>query len=92
MQSSSEQVNTQTGLQMNRAKSSFIAEAEGAFPTIVNNLIKQLKSKNIKVKVGVMKTFSVLAHISQKELENHLTLLIPYIEQCVKENNNDYIT
>jgi len=39
-------------------------EAEGAYPVIVRNLIRQLKSKEIKVKVGVMKTFSVLAYIN----------------------------
>lgn len=39
----------------------------------------------------VMKTFSVLAKINQSRLEGHLEEIIPFIEQCVKENNNDYM-
>mmetsp|Transcript_14247 Transcript_14247/g.24236 ORF Transcript_14247/g.24236 Transcript_14247/m.24236 type:complete len:168 (-) Transcript_14247:2106-2609(-) len=81
-----------SGVKLTKASSSFMAQTDQEFPKIVSNLIKQLKSKNIKVKVAVMKTFSVLAYMNQARLEHHLADLIPHIEQCVKENNNDYIT
>lgn len=38
-----------------------------------------------------MKTFSVLAYINPSKVEAQISDLIPYIETCVTENNNDYI-
>jgi len=55
-------------------------------------LLKQLKTKNVKVKVTVMKTFSVLAMVLQGDLEKYLAQIIPNIESSVHENNNDLLT
>lgn len=40
-------------------------------PKIINSLIKQLKSKNIKVRITVMKTIAGLAHSLHSKLAPH---------------------
>mmetsp|Transcript_38943 Transcript_38943/g.59198 ORF Transcript_38943/g.59198 Transcript_38943/m.59198 type:complete len:104 (+) Transcript_38943:1220-1531(+) len=62
----SQQTDSQTHLQLTKARSSFLKQAEESFPNIVKNLTKQLKSKNILVKVAGMKTFGVLTCMHQE--------------------------
>jgi hypothetical protein len=57
----------------------------------VKNLIKQLKSKNIKVKVEVMKTFGELVMMEESH-ERCLVSLAPFIQNTINEGNNDMIT
>ena len=58
-------------------KRSFSAEVEGHYDTIVKQLLKQYSTKNIKVKVAVIKTMSVVTLIMQNELEKHLGAIVP---------------
>jgi cullin-associated NEDD8-dissociated protein 1 len=81
-----------THLHLVRTHTSFLEQTNQHFSLIVKNLLKQLKSKSIQVKVSVMKTFSVLSYINRVSLEAHLSDLLPFIEHCLGENNNDYIT
>lgn len=60
------------------------------FPMIIKNLVKQLKSKNIKVKVQAMKTFAQLS-VMEESHEKFLRLVIPYIQASISEANNDMI-
>ena len=56
---------------------SYVEQIDKTYPLIVANLIKQYQNKNIKVKVAVMKTFSVLAMLMpQEKLEEHLSSII----------------
>jgi len=78
-------------LSMKKTKS-WVKELHDSDEAIVKSLLKQLKTKNIKVKVAVMKTFSVLAMVLQDKLEKYLPQIIPNIEQSIHENNNDLLT
>ena len=63
------------------------------YPTIVNNLIKQYQCKSIRVKVTIMKTFSILVMLMpQNKLEEHLGSIMNEIVKSVSESNNDLIT
>jgi hypothetical protein len=42
-------------------KKSYLADIENHYGTIVKTLLKQYQTKNIKVKIAVIKTFSVVA-------------------------------
>lgn len=59
---------------------------------IVAKLLKQYSSKNIKVKIAVIKTLSVVTLIMQNELEKHLAAIVPIIYQSLSDNNNDILT
>lgn len=60
------------------------------YPMIIKNLVKQLKSKNIKVKVQAMKSFAQLS-VMEESHEKFLSLVIPYIQASISEANNDMI-
>lgn len=64
---------------------------EALLSSIIRNLIKQLKSKNIKVKIEVMKTFVELAQMEESH-EKYLASLAPYIQGSIAEGNNDMIS
>jgi len=49
------------------------------------------KTKNIQVKVSIMKTFSTLAMIIPDEMEKSLGSIIEYMEKSMDEGNNDLI-
>jgi hypothetical protein len=49
------------------------------------------KTKNIQVKVSIMKTFSTLAMIVPDEMEKSLGSIIEYMEKSMDEGNNDLI-
>lgn len=73
-------------------KRSFTADAEGQYDAIVAKLIKQYNTKNIKVKIAVIKTLSVVTLIMQNELEKHLGQIVPIIYQTLSDSNNDILT
>ena len=63
------------------------------YPDIVAGLIKQYKNKNIRVKVAIMKTFSILVMLMpQDKLEEHLSKIIDEIVKSTSEGNNDLFT
>ena len=76
---------------MKRNKSSWVEQIEESFPAMIKHLLKQLKSKNNKVKVSAMKTFAELATM-QTDLEKYLPQLICHIQQSLTDGNNDLIT
>lgn len=49
------------------------------------------KTKNIQVKVSIMKTFSTLAMIVPDEMEKSMGSIIEYMEKSMDEGNNDLI-
>jgi hypothetical protein len=52
-----------------------------------------MNAKNdIKVRVAVMKTFSVLAMVMLDSLEKYYERLIPHMEAAALDGNNDLIT
>ena len=51
-----------------------------------------MSSKDLKVRVAVMKTLSVLAMIMMDQLENHIEKFIPHIQNSATEGNNDMMT
>lgn len=62
------------------------------FGNIIQMLAKQYgKTKNIQVKVSIMKTFSTLAMIIPDEMEKSLGSIIEYMEKSMDEGNNDLI-
>jgi len=63
------------------------------YPDIVSNLIKQYQNKNLRVKVAIMKTFSILVMLMpQDKLEQHLSKIIDEIVKSTSEGNNDLFT
>ena len=78
-------------LTMQKQKS-FMADIEGHYDVIVKTLLKQYQTKNIKVKIAVIKTFSVVALMMQNELEKYLSQIVPIIFQSLSDNNNDILT
>lgn len=78
-------------LQLEKQRS-FAVDVVGHYDKIVKQLLKQYSSKNIKVKIAVIKTLSVVALIMQDELERHLASIIPIIYQSLGDNNNDILT
>ena len=71
--------NSQTpNLKMEKRKS-YLADVENHYATIVKTLLKQYQTKNIKVKIAVMKTLSVVALMMQNDLENYLDQIVPII-------------
>ena len=76
-----------------KKKLSSTFEMDAKYDSLVTNLLKQMKSKNdIRVRVAVMKTLSVLSMIMMEELEKHYARLIPHIKQSANEGNNDLIS
>jgi hypothetical protein len=53
--------------------------------------LKQYNTKNLKVKVEITNTLSILAPLMEDQLENYLSQILPHIEQSVNENNNDLL-
>lgn len=73
-----QQSSTGPGLQK---KLSSTFEMDAKYDTIITNLLKQMSSKNdIKVRVAVMKTLSVLSMIMLDELEKYYSRFIPHIK------------
>ena len=68
-------------------------EMEGKYDQIFTLLLKQMTNKNdIKVRVAVMKTFSVLALVMLDSLEKYYDRLIPHMQASAADGNNDLIT
>ena len=57
-------------------------------PMIVDSLLKQLKSKNLKVRVSVMATMSQLAHCLHEKLEPYFPKMIPDFEKNLNETSS----
>ena len=69
----------------------FATRASELYPQIIKNLLKQYNTKNLKVKVEITNTLSILAPLMEDQLENYLSQILPHIEQSVNENNNDLL-
>ena len=69
----------------------FASRASELYPQIIKNLLKQYNTKNLKVKVEITATLSILAPLMEDQLENYLSQILPHIEQSVNENNNDLL-
>ena len=54
-------------------------------PLIVDSLIRQLKSKNVKVRVAVMHTLSHLASVAGATLDHHFAKILPELEKAMSE-------
>ena len=65
--------------------SSTIDQLQDLIPTIIDSLLKQLKSKNLKVRIAVMNTFSALAHSLHSKLEPHFSKMIENFENNMSE-------
>lgn len=81
----------QYGEYQSQKVSQYEEQINNIYPTIIKNLLKQFKSKNIKVKVSTMKTISVLAMVLPSNLESHLSSITPHIQCSIYEANNDLI-
>jgi hypothetical protein len=57
-------------------------------PTIIDSLLKQLKSKNLKVRVTVMNTLAQLAHALHARLEPYFEKMLPELESNMKESQS----
>lgn len=62
-----------------------LEQLAGLVPLIVDSLIKQLKSKNVKVRVAVMHTLSHLASSAGATLDQHFAKLLPELEKAMSE-------
>ena len=69
---------------MERSKSS-IAALSDIIPLIVDNLVKQLKSKNLKVRIAVMHTLAQLAQSLHSRLDQHFNKMLPELEKAMEE-------
>lgn len=54
-------------------------------PLIIDALIKQLKSKNLRVRTEVMHTLAALAHTLHSKLGPHFPKLLPEFEKAMGE-------
>jgi hypothetical protein len=65
---------------------SVIDEIYGLVPSIIGGLTKQLRStKNLKVKIAVMQTFTSLSHVMHMQTAPHFGQFLPDIEKIVNE-------
>ena len=55
-------------------------------PVIIDSLLKQLNSKNNKVRVTVMNTLASLAHALHSKLEPYFSKILPELEKNMKEH------
>jgi hypothetical protein len=68
-------------------------QMEEKYEPIIRKLLKYLPTKHdLKVRVAVMKTLSVLSMVMLDQLESHYAMYIPYIKGFAEEGNNDLIT
>ena len=75
----------QPSLMRQRSSTDELAEL---VPMIVDSLLKQLKSKNLKVRVSVMATMSQLAHCLHEKLEPYFPKMIPDFEKNLNETSS----
>ena len=54
-------------------------------PTIIDELVKQLKSKNLKVRNAVMHSIAQLAHTLHKKLGPYFARMLPEFEKGMQE-------
>lgn len=54
-------------------------------PLIVDGLVKQLKSKHLKVRIAVMHTLSQMAHTLHSKLEPYFYKMLPEFEKAMDE-------
>lgn len=69
---------------LERSKSTVDALSD-LIPLIVDGLIKQLKSKNLKVRISVMNTLSAMAHTLHSKLEPYFNKMLPEFEKAMDE-------
>lgn len=50
-----------------------------------------MKSKNLAVRVEIMKALSIFAYVLPGGLEENLEKILPYIDASIEEGNNDMI-
>lgn len=59
---------------------------------MVTNLLKQYKkTKNLKIKVEIMRTFEILAPMMDTSFEKHFGEILPYVCSSIEESNNDLV-
>jgi hypothetical protein len=56
-------------------------------PTIIDALVKQLKSKNLKVRIEVMHTLAQLAHALHAKLGPYFNKMLPEFEKAMDETS-----
>lgn len=60
-------------------------ELSDLVPVIIDSLVKQLKSKNLKVRNVVMHTLAELAHTLHAKLGPYFSKMLPEIERAMTE-------
>lgn len=55
-------------------------------PAIIEQLLRQLNNKNLKVRVTVMNTLATLAHTLHSKLEPFFEKILPELESNMKES------
>lgn len=73
----------QPSLERSRSTTDALA---GLIPLIVDGLVKQLKSKNLKVRNSVMHTLAQLAHTLHSKLEPFFAKMLPEFEKAMDES------
>lgn len=60
-------------------------ELADLIPVIIDGLVKQLKSKNLKVRIAVMHTLAQLAHTLHSKLGVYFGRMLPEFEKAMQE-------
>ncbi len=79
------ELKNQASLKHQSSNASVLAGASG---TIVSCLLKELKSKNLKVRIQIFTTLSNLALALQFDMDKHFADILPEIEKTVQESQS----
>lgn len=55
---------------------------------VVQNLVKQSKSKNLKVKVLTLQCLATLSNTLQSEIDKYFNIILPVIQGCMADKQN----
>jgi hypothetical protein len=72
--------NSGTGAEMDKKRVLTLLSGQ-----ILQKLVKQATSKNLKVKIGVMSGLSALANTLQENMDQHFESLLPVIQATVED-------
>lgn len=72
---------------MTRAKS-YTGQINDFSTQIIQQLTKQLKSKNLKVRIATLRTLSALSLSIQFQLDSHFELILPELENTMEESQS----
>lgn len=75
--------NSGTGAEMEKKRVLTLLSSQ-----ILQSLVKQATSKNLKVKIGVMSGLSALANTLQENMDQHFDFLLPVIQATVEDQTN----